>query len=133
MLGDGHTMNNGTRRYDTSSIQLANDFQRLCLHAGYASNISLKYEAGHESIVKKHGHSYENKIIRSTVNAYRLTIIEKQCTPLVNKNITNTGENQHDSWQQYNGKVYCCRVQGPGAVYVRRNKVPVWSGNSRHG
>jgi hypothetical protein len=38
-----------------------------------------------------------------------------------------------NSWKEYNGKVYCCRVQGPGAVYVRRNKIPVWSGNSRHG
>jgi len=38
-----------------------------------------------------------------------------------------------NSWQEYDGKVYCCRVQGPGAVYVRRNNVPVWSGNSRHG
>jgi hypothetical protein len=131
MLGDGHTMANGTRRYDTSSIRLANDFQRLCLHAGYSTNISLKYLAGHESIVKKEGR--EGEIIKSTVDAYRLTIIESQNTPLVNKNITKTGENRHDSWQEYDGKVYCCRVDGPGAIYVRRNKVPVWSGNSRHG
>jgi DNA-directed RNA polymerase beta subunit len=40
---------------------------------------------------------------------------------------------QNDSWNEYDGKVYCCRVEGPGAVYVRRNKIPVWSGNSRHG
>jgi len=131
MLGDGHTMANGTRRYDTSSSQLADDFQRLCLHAGYASNISIKYLAGHEATIKQEGRN--NEIIRSNVDAYRLTIIEKQCEPLVNKNITKTGENRHDSWKEYNGKVYCCRVQGPGAVYVRRNKIPVWSGNSRHG
>jgi DNA-directed RNA polymerase II subunit RPB2 len=133
MLGDGHTMTNGTRRYDTSSKQLADDFQRLCFHAGYSSNINLKYAAGHETVVKKQGHNYENKIIRSTTDAYRLTIIEKQCIPLVNKNITQTGEKRLDSWVPYDGKVYCCRVQGPGAVYVRRNNVPVWSGNSRHG
>lgn len=131
MLGDGHTMKNGTRRYDTSSPQLADDFQRLCLHAGYATNISIKYLAGHEATIKKEGRN--NEVIRSNVDAYRLTIIEKQCIPLVNKNITSTGENRHDSFVPYNGKVYCCRVQGPGAVYVRRNKVPVWSGNSRHG
>jgi hypothetical protein len=131
MLGDGHTMANGTRRYDTSSSQLADDFQRLCLHAGYATNISIKYLAGHEATITKEGRN--NEVIRSTVDAYRLTIIKKQCEPLVNKNITKTGENRHDSWEEYKGKVYCCRVQGPGAVYVRRNKVPVWSGNSRHG
>jgi hypothetical protein len=133
MLGDGHTMTNGTRRYDTSSKRLADDFQRLCFHAGYSSNINLKYAAGHETVVKKQGHNYENKVIRSTTDAYRLTIIEKQCIPLVNKNITQTGEKRLDSWVPYDGKVYCCRVQGPGAVYVRRNNIPVWSGNSRHG
>ena len=131
MLGDGHTMANGTRRYDTSSIRLANDFQRLCLHAGYSTNISIKYLAGHESVIKQEGR--EGEVIKSTTNAYRLTIIESQNTPKVNKNITKTGENRHDSWQEYDGKVYCCRVDGPGAIYVRRNKVPVWSGNSRHG
>lgn len=131
MLGDGHTMENGTRRYDTSSKQLANDFQRLCLHAGYSTNITLKYATGHEAVVIAPGR--EGEVIRSTTDAYRLTIVEKQNTPLVNKNITSTGENRHDSWEQYNGKVYCCRVEGPGAVYVRYNNVPVWSGNSRHG
>ena len=131
MLGDGHTMANGTRRYDTSSVQLANDFQRLCLHAGYSTNISLKYAAGHEATVKKAGR--EGEVIRSTADAFRLTIIEKQNTPLVNKNITSSGENRHDSWEPYEGKVYCCKVEGPGAIYVRRNKMPVWSGNSRHG
>jgi hypothetical protein len=131
MLGDGHTMSNGTRRYDTSSVQLADDFQRLCLHAGFSTNISLKYEAGHEAHIIKGDRKGE--VIRSTVDAYRLTIIEKQNTPLVNKNITTTGENRHDSWVDYNDKVYCCRVEGPGAIYVRRSNVPVWSGNSRHG
>jgi DNA-directed RNA polymerase II subunit RPB2 len=131
MLGDGHTMANGTRRYDTSSSQLADDFQRLCLHAGYSSNISLKYLAGHEATIVKGDRKGE--IIRSTADAYRLTIIESQNTPKVNKNIKPNGVNRHDSWQEYDDTVYCCRVQGPGAVYVRRNKVPVWSGNSRHG
>ena len=42
-LGDGHVMKNGTIRYDTSSILLANDYQQLCLHAGYSANLYLKY------------------------------------------------------------------------------------------
>lgn len=60
-------------------------------------------------------------------SANRMTLIKssEQLIPIVNE--------KHSSWKEYNGKVYCCRVQGPGAVYVRRNKVPVWSGNSRHG
>ena len=131
MLGDGHTMANGTRRYDTSSQLLANDFQRLCLHAGYSTNIAVKYTAGHEATIVKGDRKGE--VIRSNVDAYRLTIIEHQNTPKVNKNIKPNGNDRHDSWVPYEGKVYCCRVEGPGAVYVRRNNKPVWSGNSRHG
>lgn len=55
---------------------------------------------------------------------------------------TNNGdyvevEKDCTSWVQYSGKVYCCTVndetiQG-GVVYVRRNGIPIWSCNSRHG
>jgi DNA-directed RNA polymerase II subunit RPB2 len=131
MLGDGHTMANGTRRYDTSSTLLANDFQILCLHAGYSTNISVKYKAGKESVIKQEGRAGE--VIKSTTDAYRMTIVVSQNTPLVNKNIKLDGEGRLDSWEDYDGKVYCCRVEGPGAVYVRRNGVVCWSGNSRHG
>ena len=131
MLGDGHTMANGTRRYDTSSKQLADDFQRLCLHAGWSTNISVKYGAGHTTTIQAPGR--EGETITSTADAYRMTIIETQNTPLVNKNRTLDGTNGQDAYVKYNGKVYCCRVDGLGAVYVRRNGVPVWCGNSRHG
>ena len=32
----------------------------------------------------------------------------------------------------FTGKVYCCSVMGEGIIYVRRNGIPVWCGNSRH-
>lgn len=131
MLGDGHTMENGTRRYDTSSRQLANDFQRLCLHAGYSTNISVKYEAGHESIAFK-GTDREMKI-KSTTRAYRMTIIETQNNPLINKNIKRDGSGRNDKYEHYKGKVFCCTVPGDGVVYVRREGMPVWCGNSRNG
>lgn len=125
LLGDGHTMKNGTRRYDTSSKQLADDLQRLCLHAGWSTNIAVKYEAGHESYCES-----RDEIFKSTTDAYRMSIITKQNNPKVNKNATKG--KQLDSWVDYNGKVYCCTVDS-GIVYVRRNKMPIWSGNSRHG
>lgn len=124
MLGDGHTMANGTRRYDTSSTILADHFQRLCLHAGWSCNKIIKYEAGHEAT------KIDGYIIKSTVDAYRLTIIESQNTPLVNKNITADGDNRHDEFEEYEGKVYCCTVPGDGIIYVRKNGYCVWSGNS---
>jgi hypothetical protein len=130
-LGDGHTMANGTRRYDTSSTTLADDFQRLCLHAGYSTNKKIKCEAGYQAEIKNGDRKGE--IIKCTVTAYRLTIIESQNNPLVNKNIKPNGSEALDENIKYTDKVYCCRVDGIGAIYVRRNGVPVWSGNSRHG
>ena len=131
LLGDGHTMTNGTKRYDTSSKQLADDVQRLAFHSGLSANLYLKYVAGHTAVCKAEGR--EGEVFRSTVDSYRLTIIETQNTPLVNKHIKPDGSGRLDSWVPYTGKVYCCRVDGPGVIYVRRNGIPVWAGNSRHG
>jgi hypothetical protein len=125
-LGDGHTMENGTVRYDTSSTKLADDFQRLCLHAGWSSNKILKYEAGHES-VKKDGY-----VIKSNYDAYRLTINTSQNEPIVNKH--RPDKHKFDSMVDYKGNVYCCTVpEGEGILYVRREGYPVWCGNSSHG
>jgi DNA-directed RNA polymerase II subunit RPB2 len=126
ILGDGHYMKNGTERYDTSSEILANDFQRLCLHAGYSANKYLRYEAGHESYCAP-----RNEIFKLTVDAYRLTVVKKQNNPIVNKNRKMNGENSCDGIKKYTGKVYCCNVNS-GIIYVRNNGIPVWCGNSRH-
>jgi hypothetical protein len=123
-------MKNGTRRYDTSSIQLADDFQRLCLHAGWSANKVLKYSAGHQA-TKANGY-----VITSNFDAYRLTIITHQNQPLVNKNMVKGKEDvtSGDTREYYNGKVYCCTVpNGEGIIYVRHKGYPVWCGNSRHG
>jgi DNA-directed RNA polymerase beta subunit len=125
MLGDGHTMANGTRRYDTSSTVLADEFQRLCLHAGWSCNKMLKYEAGHVAVGK-------TKTITSTVDAWRMTIITSQNEPQVNKNVNQVGK-EADSWVDFDGKVYCCTVPGDGVMYVRYNGMVAWSGNSAHG
>ena len=135
MLGDGHTMDNGTRIYDTSSKKLADGFQRLCLHAGFSTNVILKYEAGHCSQEIKTGKS-KGMIIKSTCDSYRMTIIETQTEPLVNKNIKNKNcviSENHDKMIPYNGKVYCCTVPGEGVMVIRRDGYICLSGNSRHG
>lgn len=113
---------NGNRQFETSSKRLADDFQRLCLHGGYSTNISIKYKSSHNSII-------QNEIIKSTTDAcvYRMSIIEKQNNPIVN----NT--KKMDRLVKYDGNVYCCTVNGNGVLYVRYKNYPVWCGNSRHG
>lgn len=132
MLGDGHKMKGtSTRRYDTSSTRLADDFQRLCLHAGWSTNKMLKYEAGHQSTIKGTG-----EVITSNADAWRLTVITKQNEPLVNKD--KGTKDLLDCFVKYDGKVHCC-TSTSGVIYVRRlqktgTAYPVWSGNSsRHG
>jgi DNA-directed RNA polymerase, beta subunit/140 kD subunit len=97
--------------YDTKFVKLADDFQRLCLHAGYSTNILSKSE-----------------------NIWRMEVITKQNNPKVNEEI------KQDKYVPYTGKVYCCTVAS-GIIYVRKNcisnehvikRVPVWCGNSRH-
>ena len=128
LLGDGHFMPNGTCRYYTSSIQLVDDFQRLCLHAKWACNMTLRYKAGHEAVVKKAGR--EGEIIKSTADAYTLTVVKTQVEPIVNKTIQHG--NQHDSFIDFDGSVYCCTVGDLGVIYIRRNRTAVWCGNSNH-
>jgi hypothetical protein len=135
MLGDGHTMENGTRRYDTSSKKLADGFQRLCLHAGYSTNIIVKYKAGHCSQEIKTGKN-AGKVIKLNCDAYRMTIIETQVEPQVNKNIKKKDgivTDNHDKMLYYKGKVYCCTVPGEGVMVIRRDGYVTLSGNSRHG
>jgi hypothetical protein len=129
LLGDGHTMENGTQRYDTSSTRLADDFQRLCLHAGYSASKKLKCEAGYEAI-GKNGRN-KGRVFRASVDAWRLTINTAQNNPLVNKDMK---KNIWDKYEHYKGKVYCCQVPTEdGVIYVRRDGIPVWCGQSRYG
>lgn len=47
-----------------------------------------------------------------------------------NKPYVNNGEEQTERYVPYSGKIHCLEVPG-NVFYVRRNGIPVWSGNSR--
>jgi hypothetical protein len=85
----------------TDSEELANSYQILALYAGYSANI--------------------------------ITVIEGEYIVNVNRLV---GDNhpivkpENNSIVDYTGKVYCVTVSS-GVVYVRREGIPVWSGNSR--
>ena len=134
-LGDGHVMKNGTERYDTSSNNLANDFQRLCLHAGWSANKLMKKgsEKGTIGVIERErGQLKEHpQYFKRNADAWRLTIVTSQNEPKVNKNIKPDKTGALDEWVDYDGKVYCCTVpEGLGVIYVRRNGVPLWGLNS---
>jgi DNA-directed RNA polymerase beta subunit len=130
-LGDGGLNVNensatDTWRYYTASTGLADDLQRLCLHAGYSANKILKTEAGTSSMNYVTG-----QVITTNADYYNLSIIKSQNEPLVNKYMPK--KPFQDDYIDYDGQVFCCTVPaGDGAVYVRRNGYPVWSFNSAH-
>ena len=143
MLGDGYQMKATSNilyktSYKTSSIQLADDFQRLCLHAGYSCNITLNYET-YDTTTIVNG-TRKGETVTSVVNSYRMLINTSHNEPQVNKCI------KQDKLEKYKGKVYCCSVPSihpkknkdktvkeGGVIYVRRQKYVAWSGNSVHG
>jgi DNA-directed RNA polymerase beta subunit len=145
-LGDGGMMANSTWRYYTSSDQIADQFQRLCLHAGHSCNKKLKTKKDTRNVSLEqlnfrqklaNGKNIDEIVVpESYTNAdyWVLTIITSQNEPIVNKYINHSKNelNYQDSWVDYSGKVYCCKMPiGDGIVYVKRHGLPIWCGNSR--
>lgn len=116
MQSDGHRGKTGDC-YDTTSQVLAGQVQQLCLHIGLAANVVYTYtkEGGHR------GSSFGDKPL------IRLSIIRRELKPEVNKFIGGVGRT---SWVEgWEGMVYCAEVPN-NTLYVRRNGIPVWCGNS---
>ncbi len=121
--GDGHVTARNQISYSTSSQKLANDVQRLALHAGYTANISISTEAGTISKPFPDGH-----IAVTSVNNLRVAIIKTRNCPTINTSVQIKNGNIPEIIQ-YNGIVSCVEV--PSHVfYMREDGVPHWTGNS---
>ena len=112
MEADGHRTGDC---YDTTSPTLASQVQQLCLHLGFAANISQA------ECYEKRDLSFGGKQI------YRVHIVRRSLKPEVNKFAGSAGRTR---WlEDWEGEVYCAEVPN-NTLYVRRNGKPVWSGNS---
>nr|WCO87416.1 beta subunit of RNA polymerase [Chlorococcum sp. KSF0227] len=135
-LGDGIWRGKSVSYY-TSSVKLADDVMRLILHAGWSGNKYLHSEAGSKSMI-------EGRTIISNYDMWRISIIKSKNNPEVNHEHhkeqnsrcfaalfpKGKREQQEEKVLPYEGSVYCLSV--PNEVfYVRRNGLPVWTGNSR--
>jgi len=126
VAGDGTVMKNGVERFFTSSVILSDQFQRLCLHAGWSANKKKVYDAGTKFVIK-------GKHTQANADFWSLTINKHKNTPMVNHGHVKEQKIQTEGLVPFTGKVYCIEV--PSHIfYVRRNGKPVWTGNSnRHG
>jgi DNA-directed RNA polymerase II subunit RPB2 len=122
MLSDGH-MRQASMLYSTASTRLADDIQRLVLHAGWSANKRIHTPAGTPYSIE--GHSGV-----TTQDLWLLCIIKSKNRPAVNHSHVRNQNGQSERIVEFDGKVYCLEVPG-NVFYVRRNGLPVWTGNSR--
>jgi hypothetical protein len=122
-LGDG-TWRDKPLSYYTSSVKLADDVMRLALHAGWSGNKYLHNPKG--SI----GGTIKGRVICNNFDVWRVSIIQSKNNPAVNHGYHKNPNCQKEEVFPYQGPVHCLSV--PNEVfYVRRNGIPVWTGNSR--
>jgi len=118
--GDGtHFTKVKTQGISTSSHRLASDLQELLLKIGYCGDIRLVREKGSKQYFKK-----EDRYIVARHNHYIIFKNTHYINPVYSKNYNKTKR------IYYKGKVYCCSVPNE-ILYVRRNGVAVWCGNTR--
>lgn len=114
MQADGH-VGSTSNSFDTTSQVLADQMQQLCLHIGLAANVCYTYDSEQRLA------SFGSKPLT------RLSIIRRELKPEVNKFVDGVGKT---SWvHDWGGDVYCVQVPN-NTLYVRRNGIPVWCGNS---
>jgi len=115
MWGDGSETSTG-HSYCTTSKQLADDFQRLTLHIGMASNIKKTvYENGWKDCFNVYVYRFKNN-------------------PTINHGHSKNQSGQKESYVYYEDEIYCVRLEKNHILYTRRNGKCHWSGNSgRHG
>jgi len=99
--------------YLTTSRRLAGQVQQLALHVGRAGNIRT---------VESRESSYGNKPL------YRITILNRNLKPQINQSAGDEYVKLKEV-KDWEGEVFCAEVPN-NTLYVRRNGIPVWSGNS---
>ena len=123
---DGHRAPTNTR-YCTSSAGLADDVQRLALHAGWSANIFVVHKAGFVHDRRLPGGGTQRIVCNA--DALQVSLNKTRNQPMVNHPAIKHQHGQTEQWVNYKGLVHCLTVPG-GIFYVRRNKKPVWTGNS---
>ncbi|MBU3901477.1 hypothetical protein KKF25_02425 [Patescibacteria group bacterium] len=124
--GDGHIYGRGGKGLSatTTSIYLRDDLQEIALKVGMSAYYKLHREKGtpfkspgygYKKVYKQRNDSWVIYFIRKNIHAIMPSIIKKN--------------NHIESWVDFDNLVYCVTVPNH-VIYVRRNGIPVWCGNS---
>jgi PHP family Zn ribbon phosphoesterase len=124
--GDGHIYGRSGKGISatTSSVKLRDDLQEIALKIGMSAYYKLHRKKGtpffspsrnYKKMYKQKEDSWVVYFIRHNLHAVLPSVIKKF--------------NYTESWVDFNGKVYSLAVPNH-VIYVRRNGIPVWCGNS---
>ena len=119
MRGDSSSTGTG-HSYCTVSRKLAGDFQRLCLHIGYAGRV--KETPAKFGKIKGQRYWFRKR--------YDVRILRSRTHPTVNHGHVKKQGGQNERWVPYDGTVHCVTLPRNHVLYVRRNGYAVWCGNS---
>jgi len=117
LMGDG-CKNKNSWEYYTGSAKLADCFQRLLIHCGWNTKISVKHEKGEVLSIKGVETTRSSDQLRMMVNKTKMSL-----EPLVG------GKKTTEEIIQYTGKVMCPTVEN-NIFMVRCNNTTYWTSNS---
>ncbi len=123
--GDGHIYGRSGKGLSatTTSIHLRDDLQEIALKIGYSAYYKLGYKKG----TPFHGVLYKNRIYKQNNDSWVVYFIRRNIHAVLPS--TNKKYGHIESWIKFKGRVFCVSVPNH-VIYVRRNGIPVWCGNS---
>lgn len=123
LKGDGHVYGRTGKGLSatTNSVRLRDDLQEMALKVGMSAYYKLGTKRG-TPLKALHSGRYKARFDAWVV--YFLRHNRHGVTPSVIRKQGYT-----ESWADFDGKVYCVSVPNH-VIYVRRNGIPVWCGNS---
>lgn len=119
--GDGSTDNEGHRKLYTTSWKLADQLQMLAFITGSSANIWEDNRVGQVHIGPKGVPITHNHICYVVSLSKGVRNVE----PVVKMD-------RHMQEIDYSHMVYCAELQDDHVMFVRRNGIPIWSGNCSH-
>jgi len=123
--GDGHRYGRSGKGLSATTIsrRLRDDLQEIALKMGISAYYKLHNKKGRP--MKSPGQN--GKIYYQTADSWAIFFIRKNqpiVLPSSNKRYGHT-----EIWEEYDGDVFCVSVPNR-VLYIRRNGIPLWCGNS---
>jgi len=122
--GDGHVYGRTNKGLSatTTSIRLRDDLQEIALKIGISAYYKLGYKKGKQFISPGC-----KKIYKQRNDSWIIFFIRRNRPIILPSTIKKY--NYIETWLDYDGSVFCVTVPNH-VIYIRRNGIPLWCGNS---